>query len=234
MILKNLSQKNLYKFSTFKKIINFLLNEGYKFEIFKKKKYKSNKIIFLRHDIDLDPNYLKSFLNFYKEKKIKCNIFIMINSNTYNIFDEDNIKFINDIAKKHLVGFHLDSNITRNKDALSTTSLIKKYIKLSNSVSFHRPSQNDLKKSLSKKMLNTYNVKFTGKKFAAYVSDSGQKKNFHTKLIELTKRNSPIQLLIHPMWWQNISDRKKIKNKILKDQKSRIQIYLKKNFSNKL
>tara|TARA_A100001015_G_scaffold166313_1_gene184857 strand:+ start:4806 stop:5510 length:705 start_codon:yes stop_codon:yes gene_type:complete len=234
MISKNLSQKNLYKFSTFKKIINFLLNEGYTFETFKKKKFKSNKTIFLRHDIDLDPNYLKLFLNFYEEKKIKCNIFIMLNSNTYNIFDEDNIKFINDIAKKHLIGFHLDSNITKNKDALSTVSFIKKYIKLSNSVSFHRPSQNDLKKGLSKKIINTYSEKFTGKNFTSYVSDSGQKKNFHIKLIKLVKTNNPIQLLIHPVWWQNISDRKRIKKKIIKDQKNKIQIYLKKNFSNKL
>lgn len=222
-ILKNLPNQKIYNFTNYKRIINFIKANKYKFSRFDEN-LSGNKI-YLRHDIDLSPKYLSNFLNFYDEKKISANIFFMVNAKTYNLLEKKNINFINKIAKKHCVGLHIDLGEIKQKDIINKIKFFKKYLKITNVISFHRPRKYQLNSGVNKKkFINAYDKKFFNKKF--YVSDSGQKKKFHEKLLNLVSNKSNfIQLLIHPVWWQNKVKKKDIINFLIDDQLKEIHDY---------
>ncbi len=222
--LKNTSKKKLFNFKNFKKIINFIKSKDYKFARFDKKNL--SKRVYLRHDIDFDPKYLSRFLSFYKKEKIVSNIFFLINAKTYNLIEKKNIILINNICKNHCVGLHIDLSELSFSKTYETIKFYKKYINISNVISFHRPKKYHLYKLTDQNnFLNAYDKNFFVKKF--YVSDSGQKKDFHFKLIDLINNNEKmLQLLIHPIWWQGRYKKKDILNFIYDDQKNDIKQYL--------
>ena len=222
--LKNTSKKKLFNFENFTKIINTIKSKNYKFARFDRK--DSSKRVYLRHDIDFDPKYLYRFLNFYRREKVVSNIFFLINAKTYNLLEKKNINLINDISKNHCVGLHIDLGELTFSKTYETIKFFKKYINISNVISFHRPKNYQLAKYTNQNnFLNAYDKNFFVKKF--YVSDSGQKKNFHIKLMNILNDNEKmLQLLIHPIWWQNKYRKKDILNFIHDDQKSDVKKYL--------
>ena len=223
-ILKNTSKKKLFNFKNFKKIINFIKSKNYKFARFDKKNL--SKRVYLRHDIDFDPKYLSRFLSFYNKEKIVSNIFFLINAKTYNLIEKKNIILINNICKNHCVGLHIDLSELSFSKTYETIKFYKKYINISNVISFHRPKKYHLYKFTNQNnFLNYYYKNFFVKKF--YVSDSGQKKNFHFKLIDLINNNEKmLQLLIHPILCNHRYKKKDILYFFYYDQKNDVKQYL--------
>ena len=222
-ILKDTLGPKVYNFNNYKKIINFIRNKKYKFARFDRE--NSFKKIYLRHDIDLSPKYLINFLKFYDENNISANIFFMVNSKTYNLLEKKNIDFINKISKRHCLGLHIDLAEIKKKEIKNHINFFKRYLKISNVISFHRPKKIDLINAINnKKYLNAYDKKFFDKN--NYVSDSGQKKNFCEKLFKIvSNKNNPIQFLVHPIWWQNKIYKKDIEKILVDDQIKEVNDY---------
>lgn len=227
MILKNIQKEKIFKFENYIKIIKLLKKNNYLFARFDKKNQR--KRIYLRHDIDFSPKYLQKFLKYYEKEKISSNIFFMINAKTYNLLEKKNIEFINQISKKHCCGLHIDLKEIDSKEINSLINFFKKRLKIENVISFHRPKKKDLKVNVNnKKYINAYDKCFFNKK--NYVSDSAQKQNFHLKLLNLINKNEhKIQLLTHPVWWQDKISKSEIRKFLLKDQLDEINFFYHEN-----
>lgn len=229
--LIKINNASIFKFNNYKKILNYIRSKKIDFSTFDKNIINKRRKIFLRHDIDFNIHYLKKFLNFYEKLKIKANIFFMINANSYNLLERKNIKFINDISRRHCLGLHLDLSEYKVKDIPNLQNFFGQYLKISKVISFHRPKKSSLIKDVNKKkFINAYDSKFF--QVENYISDSGQKINFHKKLFNiLDNQTENFQLLIHPLWWQDITAKNKIVKKLYNDQNKSFEEYLKINLN---
>lgn len=176
------------------------LKKEYKFALFSDKTKK--KKIFLRHDIDFHPIFLEPLLKIYKKKKIKTNLFFLINSPNYNFLNEDILKIILSSEKDgHLIGLHIDNYYNKNMEQYikNTFNYFSNFVKLSKYITFHKPSKKILKFKMNG-FINCYNENFFSDKI--YVSDSARKLSFLSKVNKLvSSKSNKFQMLVHPVWW---------------------------------
>ena len=192
------------------------------------------KIIFLRHDIDISPYYALQLGKIEHSMNIKANYFFQIGAETYNIFNPKVIDIIKELSSfGHCVGLHIDEVLFGDNDNKihSTLKWFQECITDVNFVvSFHRPTKPMLNKEYDS-FINAYqNGLFLE---ANFLSDSRKNEEFYPKLLNLLKEGkSPIQLLLHPAWWYPEEDLNKFKDELIKRRTSELKNYLKTNFKN--
>lgn len=215
--------------SKFKKIIKNISDSKSKFLLFDK---KSKKGIYLRFDVDLSINNAFEIAKFLKKKKIYANFFFQPNNGFYNIFNQKNKNIINEIYQLgHLTGLHIDEKFfsIKEKNVIEIINFFKNNnYKLSNVISFHRPSSNVLGKSF-KKIINTYDKKFFN--YKNYLSDSGKNNSFEKDINSFLNKDLNIkQILMHPIWWTNLFKVEEIYSELSYSCKKNLDFYLLNNF----
>ncbi|MGG3800905.1 hypothetical protein [Metabacillus fastidiosus] len=203
---------NSFTLERYKNILEMAKANHYQFVTFHQASNtsSSDKIIILRHDIDLSLEKAVEMAELEKNQGVKATYFVMISSDFYNIWNKKSrylIKKIMDYG--HDIGLHFDESVYKVNNLNELTTFIEQEIDLLSKligqpvtiVSFHIPSRilldSDLKLG---KWLNTYeNRFFTDIK---YLSDSTRKWRGETIEEVLSKKEHvKIQLLIHPIWW---------------------------------
>lgn len=213
----------------FSKLVRKIEKTKKKFNKFDKKVRKG---IYLRFDVDISIKNALQISTFLKRKKIAGNFFFQPNNEIYNIFNKDNKKIINQIKKDgHLIGLHIDEKFfsINEKDILTTINFFRENgYRFSNVISFHRPSNRVLKKKY-KKIVNTYEEKFFNKDI--YISDSAKNVFFEKRIDNFLRQDKKtIQILLHPVWWNNIRNTKNIYLVIKKNAFQNLNNYLIDNF----
>lgn len=198
------------------------------------KKPPSPKIIYLRHDVDISPHSALQLGVIEKDMNISANFFFQIGAETYNIFNKETITIIEQLKSfQHCVGLHIDPTLfgTDDKSIQLTLKWFKECITdIDFVVSFHRPAQSLLNQTFPS-FLNTYQSDFFHS--SLFLSDSRKNTAFYSKLIALLDQNkSPIQLLLHPVWWYPEENLSQLKDEIIKRRVLEISNYLKTNFQN--
>jgi hypothetical protein len=188
-----------------------LLKSRYKFKLFDDKSKK--KGIFLRHDIDVHPFFVRKFIKIYDKLKIKANFFFLLNSPNYNILSNEFKSLSKElIKKKHLIGMHICNDLKWDKkDIIAHQIYLKKKLNFSNVLSFHKPNKKNFTLKLNK-MINVYNKKFFN--YKEYVSDSNNNKQFLKKILNfISSEKKQFQILVHPIWWTSKKYRLKLELK---------------------
>ena len=209
-LLKKVNQ-NYFNTNTYADLM-ILLKSQYRFLLFGDK--LKAKGVYLRHDIDVHPFFIRKFIKIYDKLKIKANFFFLLNSPNYNIFSNEFKSLSNElIKKKHLVGMHICSDLNWNKkDIITYQTYLKKKLNFSNAFSFHKPNKKNLKLKLSR-MINTYDKKYFN--YESYVSDSNNNKEFLKKILNfISNEKKQFQILVHPIWWT--SQNRKLKTELKK------------------
>lgn len=191
------------------------------------------RLIYLRHDVDISPYSANQLGKIEHSINIKANYFFQIGAETYNIFNKSVIDIIKELYSiGHCVGLHIDELILGDNEnkILSTLKWFKECITDVNFVmSFHRPANTVYKKF--KSFINVYQDNFFSPDL--FVSDSRKNEDFYPKLLNLLKEGkSPIQLLLHPAWWYPEEDLAQFKELVVKRRVAELNSYLKKNFQN--
>ena len=196
-------------------------------------KENQERIVFLRHDVDISPYSAIHLGKIEQSLGIKTNYFFQIGAETYNIFNTTIINIMKELfSLDHCVGLHIDELIFGDieEKILSTLKWFKDCITdIDFVVSFHRPKNTINKKFNS--FINAYQNDFFLSDL--FISDSRKNDQFYPKLISLLKEGkSPIQLLLHPAWWYPEGDIVQFKDLIIKRRISELENYLKQNFQN--
>ncbi len=184
--------KNIYL-----NFLNYFKKLDYKFVDFRK--YKSNKNIILRHDVDFSLKYALQIAELNTINKIKSHFFVLVDSPFYNLLEEENIKIINKINNLgHIIGLHYNPSLLNFR---AQFEILKKVCPKTLKVfTIHKFGTN--KKNLKYRgFTNLYDERF----FVKYFADSGGKFRFGSPIEdkEIIKEKVSFQLNLHPIWWFN-------------------------------
>lgn len=174
---------------------------------------KSNtKTMILRHDVDMSPYGALKLGEMEAEYEVVSNFFFQLNAGTYQMLSPYCIDICKELqAMGHLVGLHVDSALFSEEEykVKGTIDWIRSNLfPIDNVISFHRPQA----KSLGRKyqsFVSAYDKAFFDTD--VYASDSKGEDGFYEKLENFLTSEVPFfQLLLHPCWWENETDRRKI------------------------
>ena len=215
-----------FTYDNYINILKELKENEYEFCFFNEK--NENKKVYLRHDIDLDIIGALKMARIENNFGIHSTWFVMPNNRLYNIMNQDVIEILNEIVNiGHKLGLHIDASGYEKLEDLENDlnnyyNFYKDKINLSRIFSFHVPNkklfENDVK---IEGFINAYDKMFF--KEIAYVSDSNRREFLNEERFpNALKENKDMQLLIHPIWWND-------KNILKKDIREYLNNYAKGN-----
>jgi len=192
----------------------------------------NKKYFLLRHDVDMSPKGAIKLGKIEAENNVVSNYFFQINAATYQFLSPVCIDICKELQSMgHVVGLHVDSALfSEEEDKIRGTIdwTRDNFFPMDYAISFHRPQP----KFLGRKydcLASAYDKDFFSKE--CYASDSRGEDKFYIKLESLLTSKSPfIQLLLHPCWWENESDKTKIYNTISERSQKNLDEYLLNNF----
>jgi hypothetical protein len=171
--------------------------------------------VLLRHDVDYSPESALRMAEFEAQKGVQSTYFLLFSSQYYNLFEVEQSRFPEQlVALGHEVGLHYDvqsleklkrprqnehEELQVQVDILA--SLAGKDVR---SISMHNPSISGADPYACIDLINAYDPKFTDE--IAYFSDScGAWRNDFVECIERNSFPKQLQLLIHPIFWNQES-----------------------------
>jgi len=182
----------------YKEILETARN-GWNFSDFLNKEF-SEKVIYLRHDIDVSLRNALALAEIEKEVGVCSTFFVRINSPFYNALSFENINILKRISRmRHNIGLHYDREEIKEEDVEKEHRLLSNFINVDRVVSFHRPSEDLLGLNL-KNFTSVYSDYFFRK--IEYISDSNRALK-RGCILEFLKKHPAknIQILVHPFWW---------------------------------
>jgi hypothetical protein len=197
----------------YRETIALAKQKGYVFSIMRDydKNIHHEKVIFMRHDVDMSiPNAMR-FAEMENELGIKATYFIRLHCD-YNIFSFRNYKFIKLLLKSgHEIGFHHEVDFSRiyEEDEKEFFSRARKVLETVTGtkiagVTPHEPSR--IKTLVNEGNLKEFGMEYEGysSKFTKdikYISDSSCRWR-EGCMCEFIKKETPkLCILVHPFWW---------------------------------
>lgn len=193
---------------------------------------KKVKRFLLRHDVDISPAGALKLGKIEAENKIVSNYFFQLNAGTYQLLSPLCVDICKELQSMgHVVGLHVDTALfSEEEDKIRGTIdwIRDNLFPIDYAVSFHRPQPESLGRKYDC-FVSAYDSVFFNTDF--YASDSKGEDRFYEKLELLLKSNVRfIQLLLHPCWWENETDRSKIYQIALRRKQEELDNYLLNNF----
>lgn len=225
----------MFTFDFYKNLLKLIKENNYSFCQFSYEDIPSFNSIFLRHDVDINLNNALKIASLEYDLKIKSIFLIQPDSDFYNILNTKTLHQINQISSYgHDIGLHIDaskiSDFNRLQDYINITfNYYKNFIDLKPIISFHRPSPTLLLQNIKfDGFIHTYeNIFF---KQLSYFSDSNHHCFWDKKFYNSINEKKSLQLLIHPIWWRDIScSIKELYFLLEKDNIQQLQFNLKNN-----
>jgi len=211
-------RNNNFSYSNYEFMIQKFIDSGYSFEFFgdAEKNINENKsFVLLRHDIDMSIEKALKIAEIEKNLGVKSTYFFLLRNDFYNIFSKRATNLIKKILSfGHELGLHFDTdsyvdldinkiNFECKKEALILGNWFNKKV---NTISFHRPNDFILSGDplLTYPLLHSYMPLFSSE--IKYMSDSkGIWNNGNPLDSDSFKNQKPIQILTHPIWWNEKS-----------------------------
>lgn len=193
-----------FSYSHFENVLRQLKKE-YKFVDFEYNFKPNEKIILLRHDVDISLKRAITLAQIENQLKINATYFVMLHSKYYSL--EECSKELEKIVELgHKIGLHYDSKywsemkLEHQSAFLEEINFLKTRFNISVKVaSAHNPTTNKIQSIVfPNNIKNAYDSKFSRE--IKYLSDSVQ---FWREdcICKNWKKYNQIQLLIHPEWW---------------------------------
>lgn len=189
-----------------------------------------------RHDVDFSVENAVKLSQIEKNENVHSTYFIQLSSNFYNVFDPSILKLIKEIISNgHRIAlhfYHKAYEINDQKDLETHLSFEKEILeKLTNqkvvAFSFHNPDESIKKftKLSYSGLVNVYSNEIFNN--FSYCSDSNGYWRFQNLDTFLKEGKERIQVLTHPIWWQEDGDlpRNKIKNCLKEKNKQTLKWY---------
>jgi hypothetical protein len=195
-----------FSYRHYEEIIAVAKQAAFQFSAFLEKP-DTKKRIYMRHDVDISIRNARHIAEIEKNNRVTSTFFIQLNSPFYNIFADDNLRLIREIAVLgHHIGIHFDMPVIPCQRELKLEEQIcrqyvflRGFIPLQKVVSFHHPSSRVPNNEVDcGDFVNAYSLQFRQK----YISDSngGWKEGCPCHILEEAGLKD-VQILTHPFWW---------------------------------
>lgn len=201
-----------FKLSHYEYCLKSAKDKGYSFALLKDyERCTKERIIFLRHDVDSDPDLALNFADIEKKFRIRATYFFRVHSE-HNLFSLSNYRAIMRIKKEgHEIGLHAETDFAslvgeHEHQMLSRGKAVLEAITGSeiSGVSMHEPTR-------SIRRLQKSDIKGLGFKYDAYdprllerlkyISDSSCRWR-EGCLCNFIQAGVPrLYILTHPIWW---------------------------------
>jgi len=203
--------KPTFTYDSYTHLLGRLLEVGYTFKPFPNRveEVEQRGVVYLRHDIDLDPHAALHMAMIERKLGIKATYFFMVTNPIYNVFSPQCYEIVyRYLYPQHDVGVHVDAAGLTGMDCARRctvdASAFERYFQISTHiVSFHRPSERILEAPASRRLsaprLHTYVPELF--RDIGYFSDSGGRWRNYPLHSEEFKRKRTMQILVHPEWW---------------------------------
>jgi hypothetical protein len=205
--------KNEYSLETYSELLQLALSEGYVFQRFTEPGDGEERIIYLRHDVDLSMKMATTIAIVNCSMGVSGTFFVQLRSPFYNLLNYQNVTRIRMMrAFKQRIGLHYHMPPSLPEPALPATSdevltylinadiltMRKNDIRPIEKVwTWHNPTPDILSRKLEVPgLMNPYNMQDV-----VYVSESCMR---HTpqEIAEVIKEGHPrLHLLLHPCYW---------------------------------
>lgn len=215
-------------------IIQTVKAHGYKFvRLTDDMSNKKVKRFLLRHDVDISPAGALKLGKIEAENSVVSNFFFQLNAETYQMLSPSCINICKELQSMgHMVGLHVDSALfSEEEDKIKGTIdwIRDNLFPMDYAISFHRPLSGSLGKKYTG-FVSAYDEDFFDTNF--YASDSRGEDRFYEKLESLLNLDTTfIQLLLHPCWWENKTNKLEIYQVISKRKQNDLDEYLLFNFA---
>ncbi len=173
-------------------------------------KDNDEKVILLRHDIDLSLDYAHKLATYENRFGIKSSYYIHLHSETYNALSPRNMFIIGKIQQLgHEIGFHYDAKYHVPTESLFVTKILPDGMK---TYTLHNASyENKVMTFAHLKNPNDYPLK--------YISDSGR--NWREGcMCQWIGKEDKLHILTHPIWWIKEGVRDKVIHEAFEDVKT--------------
>ncbi len=193
-----------FSFEFFAALIASVRDAGYTFRrIDEPPAPAGQRTFYLRHDVDISPICAEKLGEVAAGAGARSSFFFQLNAETYGIFSQENRRIMTRLRSLgHCVGLHIDEALIGEAEApiIQTLDWFNQCCwPVDRAVSFHRPSKNVLGRRYDG-FVNSYAPGLWGED--RYLSDSRRQIAFWDRLQEwLREGRTPIQLLLHPVWW---------------------------------
>lgn len=216
---------NVFCDATYRTLLYEIGDHGYTFSRFDRP--GGHRSFYLRHDVDISPIRAERLARIEHEQGVIANFFFQVGADTYNLMDRNVISIMERVrGMGHLVGLHIDNRLLQSEEAIADTiRWFGHIVPIAPVVSFHRPDDNVLGRTFET-FINTYAPDFFS--LDRFASDSRCNPAFLDRLrIFLADGVSPIQLVLHPVWWGEVHD---LEEQIISRRASEVRCYLSNNF----
>ncbi len=194
--------------ATFRSLLDEVRSHGYAFARFDR--HDTGRRFYLRHDVDISPVRALRLATIEHECGVTANYFFQLGADTYNLLDRcvlESVERVRDLG--HLVGLHIDNDLLTTEQAVAATiGWFRHIADVADVVSFHRPAGDLLGRQFGT-FISAYDRAFFSR--ATYASDSRRDPGFLVRVRDMLQQGvSPIQLLLHPVWWggaENLEER---------------------------
>ena len=206
---------NEFSLNGYRKLLRTFQSKDYKFLKFQNvlRLVIKYPFILLRHDIDFSLHGALEMARVEKKEGVLSTFFLFLRSPFYNVLSSRNCEIIHEINSfGHDVALHIDLNFYKEgyiSGLKNEIDILQTFFPFANIeiVSLHRPGGLVKARSIELSKTNhTYERTFTDD--IEYISDSdsiwkyGYPTNSHA-----FRKNKPIQLLTHPLWWTQNGNR---------------------------
>lgn len=174
---------------------------------------KDECYVLWRHDVDFSIHSARKLAQIEAEEGVVTTYFLLLHSPFYNLFEQETTNCVRDMmAMGHSVALHFDAEYYSIADQESLKKRLQQEAKTLevyfgakiDVFSFHNPSTNTQQFTEWQYggLVNTYAQFF--QKEVAYCSDSNGYWRFR-RLEDVLRegQNSRLQVLTHPVWWQD-------------------------------
>ena len=216
----------------FEHLIDTILSAGYTFGRFDLPPPPSPRIFRLRFDVDISPPAVLPLADILNRRGLPATFLFQLNTETYCIFSSRVLDSINELRRQgHAVGLHIDSSVFAVDEAQIAATLdwfATCCRTIDPVVSFHRPDASTLGRHYSR-FKSAYSTEF----FDAdhYLSDSRRSLDFVPHLGRwLREGRTPIQLLLHPEWWETSAGADDVWNTLRIRRMAELEEYVTVNF----
>ncbi len=190
--------------------------------------YERDEYIVIRHDIELSPMRAAKMAKIEAEIGIQSTYLVQVDSNAYNPFSQENLKYLNNILYyKHPLGLHYNHDRKMKgselvRDIENKLELLARGVNWpTNIFSGHMPSKQFLLANIKiPNVINCYNEKFfrhysKPDNGVIYVTDANNQWRYGYPLEMLEKYDKlRMQIVIHPYTWnkENVDDQNNFLN----------------------
>lgn len=220
----------------YKLLLECALTGGYSFKGFGEKVVPGERLLYLRHDIDVTIELAVPMGRAESALGIRSTYFILPNSPFYSLLEPKTVRSVCELVDLgHRVGLHLDLKslpVFKGKPLTERIERLHEIIScvypLDEVVSFHIPGPDVLDKKLEMSLRSTYEPALFSE--IKYLSDSNGIWREGCPCHSLAQSTyGALQILVHPVWWTGTGTPLQTGERVVREREAELVQFLRRD-----